>query len=110
MNYDIDHDRFVNKNKSIARAYDVDSRDSQMERKGFSRIQRQSEASCFNCKLKGKCSEFRGRRTGGSAGAVSFGGEEKMICNRFVPAPAESKSMSNKQIKSLLKNVKRGYR
>ncbi len=110
MNYDVDHDRFVNKQKSIARAYDVDSRDANMERKGFSRFQRQQDASCFNCKLKGKCSEFRLKRSGGTGGAVSFGGDEKLICDRFVPAPSERKGMSDRQIKSLMKNVKRGYR
>ena len=110
MNYDVDHERFANKQRSIARAYEVDNKDAQMERKGFSRVQRQQDASCFNCKLKGKCTEFRAKRSGGSTGAVSFGGDEKFICARYVPAPAEAKSMSNKQIKSLMKNVKRGYK
>ncbi|MBD3393086.1 MAG: hypothetical protein GF418_13270 [Chitinivibrionales bacterium] len=109
MNYNIDHERFVNKQKGIARAYEVDRNDSGLERKGFSRAQRQQEASCFNCKLKAKCSDFRSKQSGGSRGAVSYGGSEKFICDRYTPAPAESKGMSNKQIKSLLKNVRRGY-
>lgn len=110
MNHDVEHDRFVNKNKNIARAYELEGKDSQMERKGFSHIQRKADASCFNCKYKNKCSLFRSKRSGGNSGVVSFGGEEKMICDRYEPAPTGSKSMSKKQIKSLLKNVKKGYK
>jgi hypothetical protein len=108
MEYNIDHDRFANKNKSLARAYDVGTRDKELENKGYSHIQRQQEASCFNCKMKNKCVEFRTKSSGGSAGAVSFGGDEKFICSRYTPAPAENKLMSDKQIKSLLKNAKKG--
>jgi hypothetical protein len=110
MNYNYDHDRFAGKNKSIARAYEVDKSDSGLERKGFSRFKRAEEASCFNCKTKSKCADFRARTHGGAQGAVSFGGNDALICDRFVPAPPEKKNMSNKQIKSLLKNAKRGLR
>ena len=110
MNFDHDHDRYVNKQKSLARAYDVDSRDARLEQRGYSFSQRQQEASCFNCKLKGKCTEFRRKQSGGSAGAVSYGGSESFMCDRFVPVPAENRAVSDKQIKSLLKNGKRGLR
>jgi hypothetical protein len=108
MNFDYDHDRFVSKNRSIARGYEVDRRDSGMEKKGFSRSERGEEASCFNCKLSSRCAEFRAKRSGGTAGAVSFGGNERFVCDRFVPKPREKKGMDDRQIKSLLKNVKRG--
>jgi hypothetical protein len=105
----IDHDRFVMKNKMLANAYEVDRKDKTMEEKGFSHLKRQQEASCFNCKMKPKCQEFRTKRSGTTSGAASFGGDEKLICSRYTPAPAESRSMSDKQIKSLLKNIKRMY-
>lgn len=108
MNYDHNHDRFVNKNRSLATAYSIDSHDRSMEKKGFSRHDRQEDASCFNCKLKTKCAEFNTKRSGGSQGAVSFGGDEQFICKRYIPAPAQSKTMSDRQIKSLLKNAKKG--
>ncbi len=108
MNYDHDHDRYVSKNRSMASGYYVDKHDREMERKGFSHQQRQEDASCFNCKFKSKCSEFRAKRTGGSTGAASFGGDEKFICKRYEPAPTKKQSMSDRQIKSLLKNTKRG--
>ncbi len=108
MGFSYDHEQFVNKNKSIARAYSVDRKDSKLERKGFSRLNRDSEASCYSCKLKNKCAEFRNRTRGGTLGAASFGGNEQMICDRYQPAPTDRRGMSDKQVKSLLKNAKRG--
>ena len=108
MNYNYDHDRFVSKNKSIASGYNIDKHDKELEKKGFSRQKRQEDASCFNCKLKTKCSEFRKKRTGGSLGVASFDGKEEFLCDRYIPAPIQKKSMSDKQIKSLLKNIKKG--
>jgi hypothetical protein len=107
--WSIDHDRFVNKNRSMARGFEVETRDSKMEGKGYSFLKRRQEASCFQCKRKSKCIEFRSRRTGGSKGVVSFGGDETFICDRFEPAPAQQRGMSDKQIKALMKNVKRGF-
>jgi hypothetical protein len=109
MNFSYDHDRFVSKNRAIAASYGMEKKDASLEKKGFSRLERQNDASCFNCKAKAKCAEFRAKRSGGSAGAVSFGGGEQMICERYAPAPSDSRSMSDKQIKSLLKNVKKGH-
>ena len=108
INYEYDHDRYVRKNRMIASGYNVDKHDRDMEKKGFSRYERQKDASCFNCKLKKKCAEFRKKRSGGSMGVVSFDGKEKFICDRYTPEPAGKKAMSDKQIKSLLKNIKKG--
>jgi hypothetical protein len=105
----VDHDRFVMKNRAMATAYEMERKDRSMEEKGFSHIQRQKEPSCFNCKLKPKCIEFRSRRSGSTSGVVSYGGDEKIVCKKYVPAPAENRAMSDKQIKSLLKNIKRMY-
>lgn len=107
--FSIDHDHFVAKNRSLAAAEEVHRKDKAMERKGFSQMQRQQEASCFNCKLKKKCPEFRTSKTGVTTGAASFGGAEKQICDKYQPAPAENRNMSEKQIKSLLKNFKRQF-
>jgi hypothetical protein len=106
----VDHDQVAEKNRATARSYEADTRDKALEAKGYNFQQRQQEASCFNCKMKQKCPEFRSKRTGGTSGVVSFGGDYKFICSRYAPAPTESKSMSDKQVKSLLKNFKRGLR
>jgi hypothetical protein len=59
--------------------------------------------------MKQGCSEFKAQRSGRATGVVSFGGDEKFVCDRHVPAPAQARSMSDKQIKALLKNIKKGY-
>jgi hypothetical protein len=107
MAFAYDHEKFVAKNRSLASAEELNSKDKKLEKKGYSRIKENQEGSCFKCKLKNGCSEFRAKRNGGSSGVVSFGGNEHFICEKFIPAPSESKSMSDKQIKSLLKNTKR---
>lgn len=109
MNFDYDHDRFVAKNRMLAGADEIDRRDKKLESKGFSRLKREQEASCFNCKFKGKCADFRAKRSGGTKGAVSFGGDNDgtMLCDRYEPAPVKSRNMSDRQIKSLMKNFKR---
>lgn len=109
MNYNSDHDRFVAKNRSLASAEEMNRKDEAMEKKGYSFLKRQKESSCFNCKMKQTCREFRARRSGGAKGVVSFGGDEKMICDKYVPAQTEQKTFTNKQVKSLLKNIKKGY-
>lgn len=107
MQRNIDHDRFVAKNRSLAIAEEIKQRDDDTEKKSGAFIR--DNRSCFNCKMKQGCSEFKARRSGRATGVVSFGGDEKFVCDRHVPAPAQARSMSDKQIKALLKNIKKGY-
>jgi hypothetical protein len=107
MNRNIDHDRFVAKNRSLAVAEEIKQRDENFGKKGTAVVR--DNRSCFNCKMKQGCSEFKARRSGRATGVVSFGGDEKFVCDRHVPAPAQARSMSDKQIKVLLKNIKKGY-
>jgi hypothetical protein len=108
MSFD-DHERYVAKNRSLARADELSRRDEALEKKGYSYLREQKESSCFNCKTKQTCREFAARRSGGTSGVVSFGGDERMICDRYLPAEKTQKTMSEKQVKSLLKNIKKGY-
>ncbi|MBN1306900.1 MAG: hypothetical protein JXA18_03220 [Chitinispirillaceae bacterium] len=109
MGFSYDHDKFVAKNRALASAERIKQRDEALERKEFSHLKREREASCFNCKMRQTCSLFKGKRSGGASGVVSFGGEQTFICDRYTPAPVQEKNMSKKQIKSLLKNIKKGY-
>lgn len=109
MGFSYDHDKFVAKNRALASAERIKQHDDELEKKGFSYLKRDKEASCFNCKMKSTCSTFRGKRSGGASGVVSFGGEQSFICEKYNPAPAQERNMSGKQIKSLLKNIKKGY-
>ncbi|MDG5813476.1 hypothetical protein QA601_00140 [Chitinispirillales bacterium ANBcel5] len=110
MSYSFDHDRFVSKNRSLASAEEIKKKDEFMEKKGYTQLKRDSEGSCFNCKMKSTCTEFKAKRSGRASGVVSFGGDQKFICKRYIPASNEPKTMNNKQIKSLLKNAKKGYK
>ena len=106
MAFNQDHEHYVMKNRALAGGYNIDRKDKKFEKKGVSPLER--EPSCFNCKLKQKCPDFRGKRSGGTSGVVSFGGgNESMLCDRYVPAPFEKRGMSDKQIKSLMKGFKR---
>lgn len=109
MSFSYDHDKFVAKNRALASAERIKQTDEELERKGYSHLRRNEEASCFNCKMRQTCPTFRGKRSGGATGVVSFGGEQTFVCERYTPAPPQDKNMSNKQIKSLLKNIKKGY-
>lgn len=107
MAFSRDHDYYLAKNRSLASAYEIDTKDRKLEKSGHSPLER--EASCFNCKGKQKCPEFRARRGGVTSGVVSFGGRGYDICAKYEAAPAERKGMSDGQIKSLMKGFKRGY-
>ena len=109
MGFSYDHDKFVAKNRAMASAERIKQKDEELERKGFTHLKRNQEASCFNCKMRQTCPTFKGKRSGGASGVVSFGGEQTFICDRYAPAPAQEKNMTSRQIKSLLKNIKKGY-
>ena len=109
MGFSYDHDKFVAKNRAMASAERIKQKDEELERKGFTHLKRNQEASCFNCKMRQTCPTFKGKRSGGTSGVVSFGGEQAFICDRYTPAPAQEKNMTSRQIKTLLKNIKKGY-
>lgn len=108
MNLFDDHERYARKNAMLAQGYEIKKSDDLLEKKGVSHL-KQGEAACFNCKFKGKCRTFDAKRTGGSTGSVSFGGEEKFICEKYeIQKSKNASSMSDKQIKALLKNAIKG--
>jgi hypothetical protein len=108
MNRNIDHDRFVAKNRALAVAEDVKRRDEENAKKDGA-AGKPVRGSCFSCKMKQGCSEFKARRSGRSTGVVSFGGDESFVCERYTPGQARARSMSDQQIKALMKNIKMGY-
>lgn len=107
MNLFDDHERYVRKNATLASGYNTNKSDRKFEDKGVDHL-KQGDASCFNCKHKKKCVTFDKLRTGGSTGAVSFGGDEKFICDRYELLKSDRGGMNDKQIKSMLKNAKKG--
>ena len=108
MKRSIDHDLYVAKNRALAVAEDMKRRDETVERPGGAG-KGSASGSCFTCKTKQGCSEFKARRSGRATGVVSFGGDEKFVCDKYVPAPTQGRSMSDKQIRALMKNVFKGF-
>jgi hypothetical protein len=101
-----EHEHYVLKNRLLAAADDMGRQERQAEKKGVSTLERRK--SCFSCKLKKTCTQFRAKRSGGTSGVVSFGGNDQAwACERYEPAPVQDRGMSQKQIKSLMKNFKR---
>jgi len=110
MSWNYDHDRYLAKNKAFAAA-----ETSSWKKKGNGRNdanQGAKKATCFNCKTRQSCSEFRTKRTGGVEGAVSFGGSSDDIvfwCSKHQFAEDKNKGGADpKKIKSLMKSFKRG--
>lgn len=108
MNFNYDHERFVSKNRALASGYDVDRKDKKLAEKGFSEQERNEKASCYNCKTQKKCSLFLEKQRGSVSGVISYGGNEIFICDEYTPVPAKGTKVSDKKIKSLLKNFKKG--
>ena len=103
-----DHDHYVLKNRMLAAADEMGRREKQAEKTGGA--PREREKSCFTCKLKKTCTQFRSRRSGGASGVVSFGGQDmSWACDRYEPAPAQPRGMDKKQIKSLMRSFKRAF-
>ncbi len=109
--FDIDHDRFVRKNRDLASAYSKDDKE-RMSRRTAQTGETAHKPSCFNCKKRTKCPEFRRNREGSSSGAVSFGGgNDAVICDQYEAEKTQEKpkGMSDKKVKSLLKNMKKKF-
>lgn len=111
MNLFDGHDRFVRKNAALASGYQIGRKDKKMEEMGKSRLEGEKEASCFNCKFRNKCKTFDKLRTGGTDGVVSYGGDSRegnYLCDKYEAMVSKKNSMSEREIKSLLKNAKMG--
>jgi hypothetical protein len=108
MLYNHDHDHYVAKNRALSGGTDLLPRRGPEQKKVEGK--REVKPSCFNCKEKRSCSEFKAKRGGRGSGVVSVGGvAEDMICGKYQVATEQNRSMSNKQIKSLMRNFKRPY-
>ncbi len=102
-----DHDHYVLKNRMLAAAEERAQKERQGDAKSTA-APRPRQKSCFTCKFKKTCTQFRAKRSGGAKGVVSFGGaDEAWACDRYEPAPVQNRGMNNKQIKSLMKSFKR---
>jgi hypothetical protein len=101
-----DHEHYVLKNRMLAAAEQQGPRDRKGERTALA--PRERDKTCFNCKLKKTCTQFRGKRSGGATGVVSFGGTDDFLaCVRWEQAPVVNRGMSKQEIKSLMRGFMR---
>jgi len=105
-----DHDRFLLKNKSLAEGYQLAKLQNKIEENLGGTLDKSKESSCFNCRKKNKCLEFKSKSSSGSAGAVSIGADTVFICAKYEPflQSKENKGVSQKQISNMLKLAKKG--
>ncbi|OGJ90878.1 MAG: hypothetical protein A2268_09550 [Candidatus Raymondbacteria bacterium RifOxyA12_full_50_37] len=105
-----DHDRFLSKNNALARGYALAGTQDKLQKKFGAEADVPQSMSCFNCKKKHKCLEFKAKSTGGSAGAVSISSDMSFICDRYEPVPIskKEKSLSSQEVKSIMKAAKKG--
>jgi hypothetical protein len=109
MLFNHDHERYVAKNRALSSGTDLLGRRG-TDQKRATDTARPPRESCFNCKERKSCQEFRSRRGGRGTGVVSVGGSiEDMKCAKYQFSAEEKRGMSSKQIKSLMRNFNRTY-
>ncbi|MFH1761489.1 MAG: hypothetical protein ABIA63_10360 [bacterium] len=102
-----DFERYLAKNARMAKAYDTSG---QVKDDGVPDSERALKKTCFNCNLKRRCNDFKLKRSGGTGGSVSIGDDTIFICEKwqaFLPN-TKDKKLSEKQVKSMLKNALKG--
>jgi hypothetical protein len=106
---DNDFERFLAKNASMARGYEI-AKGGKKEGEAVEDRKSGKKKSCFNCRLKSKCNDFRKMRTGGLGGSVSIGDDSMFICDKWQPfdVTKKEKPLSQKQVKNMLKSAMKG--
>lgn len=104
-----EHDRFVRKNQMMADTYTSERTKKGLDKKYEDRKDTPREKTCYNCKKKNRCSEFR-EKTRGVGGSVSIGNDTIFLCDNYIPVPEKKKdqNISKKEVNSMLKAAKKG--
>lgn len=103
-------DRFIDKNKSLAMAYEKDPRKGKtVVKKDLGGAAKEEAQSCWNCKVRNRCDSFRRWRTGGTAGVVSIGEDKQFWCDKWTEDPVTKvQSMDVKQVRSMMRGALKG--
>ena len=107
---DFTGDRFIDKNLSLAKAYQKDPRDNKtVVRKEVGGEAKEEAQSCWNCKTKNRCDNFRKWRTGGITGVVSVGEDKQFWCSKWIEDPVNKlNAVSDKAVKSMMRSMRKG--
>lgn len=102
------HDRFLRKNNSLSRAYEISRKDKAKE-KASSGERVPVMATCYRCKQEKPTLKYHITETGRSEGAVSVSNEYVPLCEDCAPKRKKVENeLSKKQISSLLRGAKKG--
>ena len=102
------HDRFLRKNQSLSRAYEISRKDKSKERAG-STERVPVVAVCYRCKQEKPTLKYHLAETGRHEGAVSVSNEYVPLCADCAPKPRKrEQELSAKQISSLLRGAMKG--
>ncbi len=107
---DYSGDRFIDKNKSLAMAYEKDAlKGRTVIKKDVGGAAKEEAQTCWNCKVRTRCDTFRKARTGGTAGVVSVGQEQQFWCNKWTEDPVTKvQNMSTQQVRSMMRGALKG--
>ncbi len=102
-----DHDRYLIKNQSLSRAYDLDKKDST---KKISKGKDPELKTCKKCNQEKMCLPQWVTSTGHFDGATSVYKEVIHVCDdcKSLHKSKQTPEMSPKKIKSLLRNARKG--
>lgn len=102
------HDRYLRKNNSLSRAYEISRKDKAKEKaSGSERVP--VPAICYRCKQEKLTLKYHVTETGRSEGAVSVSNEYVPLCEDCAPKRRKVENeLSKKQISSLLRGARKG--
>jgi hypothetical protein len=102
------HDRFLRKNQSLSRAYEISRKDKVKDKSsGVERLP--VVAACYRCKQEKPTLKYHITETGRSEGAVSVSNEYVPLCEDCAPKRKKNaQELSQKQISSLLRGAMKG--
>ena len=105
---DDNHDRFLRKNQSLSRAYEISKKDKVKDK--IVRGEQQPVLTiCYRCKKERPCLKYHITETGRAEGAVSVSNEYVPLCEECAPKKKKSADeLSAKQISSLLRGARHG--
>ena len=104
-----DHDRFEAKNRMLAQSYEILNTEGKVKNRLGDKAATVKAMSCFNCKKKMKCLEFKRKSSGGSEGAISIDSNTQFICDKYDPIPDKDlKTMTKNEVKNTMKAALRG--
>ena len=102
------HDRFLRKNQSLAKAYDIQKKDKVKEKIVKGEVKPELVA-CYRCKKVRPCLKYSIMETGRAEGAVSVSNEYVPLCEEWAPKKKKVENELNpKQVKALLRGARRG--